>query len=507
MRTAAALVVALTACGSSSPALAQPVVVEADLTGGYTSDHAGALATQVRAFGDVPFGVRVLAEAAWAARSETDESTDAFGAAYPYGNRIQIIEAYAERLFHPGTGLRRIPRRTIPDTVRDLCAWRLCVLGISPRAADSIRRIFRALQQLSGARRGVDCRHSAAVRRNKPQCAGRCWRRLTAIGGRHRHAPSGYYGPWIVGVSHIRTQPYSPERFAQGRSVFTGVDLRWTAGGVQVSGEWITGQPFDGTSTHGVACRRDGAPPGHGSGHGRLAFRAARLRRGRAVRPMGPATHRRRTGPSASESQRAGQRPSPEWRLDRRVYHRPRRGPYLLHQASLEAGALPIPGPGLDTVAPPHGSASRAGRERVRRPLARARADRDHARGDESIARARLERPRRRADGVRAARREQGSVCLRTNAADYGAPGISSAHERCPVGGRHRHHRRHGERLPPATQGAVLHRHRWHWPLAGEPRLAHRGEIAPVDTSRDRPGGRRSFRSGHRGRRASSCFS
>ena len=33
--------------------------------------------------------------------------------------------------------------------------------------------------------------------------------------------------------------------------MFTGIDLRWTAGGVQVSGEWITGRPFDGTSTTG----------------------------------------------------------------------------------------------------------------------------------------------------------------------------------------------------------------------------------------------------------------
>ncbi len=102
MKTAAALVVALTMCGSSSPARAQPVFVEADLTGGYTSDQANALATQVRVFGDIPLGLRVLAEAAWAARSETNESTDAFGAAYLYSNRLQIIEAYAERLFHQG---------------------------------------------------------------------------------------------------------------------------------------------------------------------------------------------------------------------------------------------------------------------------------------------------------------------------------------------------------------------------------------------------------------------
>jgi len=104
MRTAV-LVATLTAAAPWSPALAQPITVEADLTGGYTTDDAGALATQLRAFGDAPLGLRVFAEAAWAARSETDKGTNAFGAAYPYGNRVQVIEAYAERLFRPGPGL------------------------------------------------------------------------------------------------------------------------------------------------------------------------------------------------------------------------------------------------------------------------------------------------------------------------------------------------------------------------------------------------------------------
>lgn len=104
MRTAV-LVASLAAAAPWSPALAQPVTVEADVTGGYTSDEAGALATQLRAFGEVPFGLRVFAEAAWATRGETDSATDAFGAAYPYGNRVQVIEAYAERLFRPGPGL------------------------------------------------------------------------------------------------------------------------------------------------------------------------------------------------------------------------------------------------------------------------------------------------------------------------------------------------------------------------------------------------------------------
>jgi hypothetical protein len=55
----------------------------------------------------------------------------------------------------------------------------------------------------------------------------------------------------ILGVSHIRTNPYQPASFASGRAVFTGIDARWMLDGVQLRGEWIAGQPFDGTSTSG----------------------------------------------------------------------------------------------------------------------------------------------------------------------------------------------------------------------------------------------------------------
>jgi len=61
----------------------------------------------------------------------------------------------------------------------------------------------------------------------------------------------GYRGQWIVGVSHIRTRPNQPESFAHGRAEFTGIDVRWMHEGVLVRGEWITGQPFDGTTTDG----------------------------------------------------------------------------------------------------------------------------------------------------------------------------------------------------------------------------------------------------------------
>ena len=251
MRPGAALLVALTACGSSSWALGQPVSVEADFTGGYTSDHTRALATQVRAFGDAPLGLRVLAEAAWAARNETDGSTDAFGAAYPYGNRVQIIEAYVERLFREGRALVgfRAGRYRTP-------------FGIYARGDYAYSGFLRApLIRYDGyfALSNNYLEHGAELIAGIPQLYIETSLGVPAdVGDVSRRSGvdsvtrlQGYHGAWIVGVSHIRTEPYLNERFAQGRSVFTGIDLRWTAGGVQVSGEWITGRPFNGTSTKG----------------------------------------------------------------------------------------------------------------------------------------------------------------------------------------------------------------------------------------------------------------
>ena len=61
----------------------------------------------------------------------------------------------------------------------------------------------------------------------------------------------GSQGPFIVGVSHIRTLPYQVGRFVAGNTVFTGVDARWMYAGVQLRSEWITGQSFDGVTTKG----------------------------------------------------------------------------------------------------------------------------------------------------------------------------------------------------------------------------------------------------------------
>ena len=89
--TAFAFVVA-----ASTPLFAQTVGSEVSVTGGVSTDEVTAKATQGRIFADTSW-VRVFGEASWATVAGPD--SDAFGAAYPYERRIEIMDAYAERTF------------------------------------------------------------------------------------------------------------------------------------------------------------------------------------------------------------------------------------------------------------------------------------------------------------------------------------------------------------------------------------------------------------------------
>src|SRR6185503_19796239 len=83
-----------------SLAAAQAITTEVDVTAGVSTENVSAGATQIRAMGEGPGAVRFFAEAAWGARyfpaSRPQSPTDVFGAAYPYLNRAQVIEAYGE---------------------------------------------------------------------------------------------------------------------------------------------------------------------------------------------------------------------------------------------------------------------------------------------------------------------------------------------------------------------------------------------------------------------------
>src|SRR5262249_4807842 len=58
-----------------------------------------------------------------------------------------------------------------------------------------------------------------------------------------------YVGNLVAGASYIRTLPYQDPYFAHGHARFGGLDARWSAGGVELRGEYLWGRPFDGTTT------------------------------------------------------------------------------------------------------------------------------------------------------------------------------------------------------------------------------------------------------------------
>jgi hypothetical protein len=241
---------------TTSTAITTPEMSNASLTteaamstGMSTEEKISAAAVQLRAFGDIKGGVRFFTEGAWAKRSDND--SDAFGAAYPYTNRFQVIEAYGERLFRPRHALVgvRAGRYRTP-------------FGISSGSEHGYTGFLRApLIRYDGyfALSNNFLEHGGAVFAGVP--------RLTVEASVGRPADVGsairrpgfdtviriqsFVGPLIAGVSRIQTSPYLPASFATGKSAFTGIDLRWMHRGVELRGEWITGRPFDGTTTRG----------------------------------------------------------------------------------------------------------------------------------------------------------------------------------------------------------------------------------------------------------------
>jgi len=232
------------------PAHAQALTAEVAVTvGASTDNNEVAAATQVRIFGDARAGIRYFAEASWARTTEGD--SDAFGAAYPYGNQLQVVESYGERIFTPQGSLLavRAGRYRTP-------------FGISSGSDHAYTGFLRApLIRYGGyfalsnnfLEHGVDVlvgspRLSLEGSLGRPADIGAAVRRPGMDGVVRVQA---YAGPFIIGVSHIRTSPYQPALFSSGRTEFTGVDARFMREGIQVRGEIITGHPFDGVSTTG----------------------------------------------------------------------------------------------------------------------------------------------------------------------------------------------------------------------------------------------------------------
>lgn len=227
----------------ASPLQGQTAITELDVTIGHSTEHVHAAASQVRIFGDAVAGWRYYLEATWA--DVWGPKSDVFTSAYPYDERIRPMEVYAENTFQPGPYLvgARVGRYRTP-------------FGIYSRSDHAYNGFLRApliryggywalsnnfLEGGASVIAGTP-RLFAEASLGKPQDEDSQARR----DGLDRVVRvQGSVGSLIIGASHIRTLPSEARWFAQGHTVFSGVDVRWMHDGVQLRGEWIDGHPFD----------------------------------------------------------------------------------------------------------------------------------------------------------------------------------------------------------------------------------------------------------------------
>ena len=229
--------------------LAQSATTELDVTVGQSSEAVRAAASQVRIFGDAVAGWQYYVEGAWA--EVWGKRSDAFSGAYPYDKRIHPIELYGEKTIVSGPYIAgvRVGRYRTP-------------FGIYGRGDHAYNGILRApLIRYGGywALSNNFLEGGASVLAGTPKLfAEATFARPQDVDVQGRRngldrvvRVQGSIGPFIVGASHIRTQPSIARTFATGSAVFSGVDVRWMSGGVQLRGEWIDGHPFAGARTFG----------------------------------------------------------------------------------------------------------------------------------------------------------------------------------------------------------------------------------------------------------------
>jgi hypothetical protein len=236
-------------CLCTSGVSGQTVALEAQQAAGSSSESINAAASQLRLLGELRPGFRFEVEGAWGARSR-DES-DVFGTAYPYEGDVDVMSAYVTYVRPPARGLRSITAGRYRTPFGISAASEHAYVGFL--RAPLIR--YGGYYALSNGylEHGLDVTVgvpslSLEVSLGRPADVGEALRRGGISGAMRVEAVAG---PLIVGVSYIDTTPYLPERFALGRTRFGGIDVRWFANGWLLRGEWLGGQPFDGTSTTG----------------------------------------------------------------------------------------------------------------------------------------------------------------------------------------------------------------------------------------------------------------
>lgn len=230
------------------PATGQTVAVETAQFAGASSESLASAAVQVRALAEPRTGLRLLVEGAWGDR--TRQESDAFGTAYPYGGRLDVIEAFAE-WERPLRGVLAVKGGRYRTPFGLSGASDHAYIGFLRPPLIRYNRYYALssgyLEHGADALLGVPGL-SAEVSVGRPGDVGTAIRRPGVSTSARVQAS---LGPVIAGASVLDTPPYLPARFALGRARFAGVDARWMQRGLLVRGEWLDGQPFDGATTAG----------------------------------------------------------------------------------------------------------------------------------------------------------------------------------------------------------------------------------------------------------------
>jgi len=230
-------------------ARAQSITTEAAVSAGRSTDGTDAAAAQIRVFGPLMDSWRLYFEAAWG--NVSTQGSDAFGSAYPYDGRVRPMEAFTERLFQPGKSILglRIGRYRTPFGISGRSDYayggftRAPLIRYDPTYGLSNLYFEGGVDVIAGrpalsvegsvgtaADAGPDCRRPGADLVIRTQ---------------------GYYHSLIVGVSYLNTPPTLPGTIVQGRTALGGIDARWMLDGIELRGEWVDGEPFDGVVTRG----------------------------------------------------------------------------------------------------------------------------------------------------------------------------------------------------------------------------------------------------------------
>jgi len=223
---------------------------EIDVTGGYSTEGVRAISAQARLFGEAKGGMRFYLEGTWTEVGSAE--SDAFGSAFPYHADVpRPMEMYAEKMFRPGGYVAgvRVGRYRTPFGIygRGDHAYsgflRAPLIRYEDYFALSNSFLEGGVDVVFG-RPALNMETSLGIPQDPIDA-----RRRTGLDWVVRGQV--FRGPFIIGASYIRTRPARTRSFARGDTTFAGIDLRWMHEGVNVRGEWITGTPFDGTSTDG----------------------------------------------------------------------------------------------------------------------------------------------------------------------------------------------------------------------------------------------------------------